>query len=68
MKKFIVTVHNSKENKLITLELFLNSLGDVEKRISEIFDGWAQITAVIITQQHNEKPNKKFRKNPRAEK
>lgn len=49
MNKYIVTLLNSKENNLTTIELRLNDLSEVEQHVRDIYNGWARITAVIVT-------------------
>lgn len=49
MNKYIVTLYNSKENSLTTIELKLNNLTEVEQMVQYTYDGWAKITAIIVT-------------------
>lgn len=49
MKKYIVTVYNSRTTELTTVELFLRNLTEVEDEILKLFNGWGQITAIIVT-------------------
>ena len=49
MNKYIVTLYNSKENSLTTIELRLNDLTEVEQHVRDIYNGWAKITTIIVT-------------------
>ena len=49
MNKYIVTLYNSKENSLTTIELKLNNLAEVEQMVQYTYDGWAKITYIIVT-------------------
>lgn len=49
MKKYIVTIYNSRTKELTTIELKQNNLSEVENEISNLYNGWAIITAIIVT-------------------
>lgn len=50
MKKYIVTVYDSRKCQLTTVKVKADNLGEVETLIKIGFDGWGQITAIIVTQ------------------